>query len=122
MAPSFSVSFRTVHTEGTFYRQKLWLAAGGLDTRFRMAGDFDLFRRFAEYTDLVLVNAVLRVRRERRGQLSGDWGAYCSEIDRLMTKEESALRKRTARKYFLSILLKSKRLFGFTWRVFIPKT
>ena len=45
-----------IEQEATFWRPRLWQKAGGLDPNFRLAGDFDLWRRFARHTDLVVVD------------------------------------------------------------------
>lgn len=66
--------------EGTMWSGRLWRACGGLDTRFRLAGDFDLWRRFAAVEAPVTVNSVLGQFRHHDRQLgSGD--RYIKELD-----------------------------------------
>src|SRR4029078_12703858 len=43
--------------EGTFWRAGLWQRAGGVDTRFKLAGDWDLWRRFAAEAEYVTLGA-----------------------------------------------------------------
>jgi len=86
----------TIQQEGSFWRFSLWQETGGLDKRFRMAGDFDLWRRFAVKTDLVMVNSILGRFRVRAGQKSTDSNSYYAEIDASLTQSEKALRQRTA--------------------------
>jgi glycosyltransferase involved in cell wall biosynthesis len=71
-----------IQQEGTFWRRSLWIKAGGLDSqRFRLAGDWDLWRRFAREVALVKLHAVLGIHRRREGQLSADSAAYYAELD-----------------------------------------
>lgn len=67
--------------EGTFWRPTLWESAGGLDTSFKLAGDWDLWRRFAEFSDYTAVDSIFAFHRKRSGQLSEDLPAYHAEID-----------------------------------------
>lgn len=41
-----------IQQESTFWRRELWEKAGGIKTKFRLAGDFDLWARFFIYEDL----------------------------------------------------------------------
>lgn len=77
-----------IQQEGTFWRKRLWDAAGGLDTTMRLAGDFDLWRRFAAHADLWHFMGPLASFRRRSGQLSEDAGKYCAEIDRVVSLEQ----------------------------------
>ncbi len=70
-----------VMQEGTFWRSSLWDKVGGLDERFRLAGDWDLWRRFAEHADLVTVDTILGFHRRRPGQLTSEMGRYYAEVD-----------------------------------------
>ena len=74
-----------IQQEGTFWRKRLWDAAGGLDTTMRLAGDFDLWRRFAAHADLWHFMGPLASFRRRSGQLSEDGGKYCAEIDKVVS-------------------------------------
>ena len=42
---------------------------------FRLAGDFDLWRRYAKHSELVVVDTILGCFRVRAGQLTGKFGA-----------------------------------------------
>jgi hypothetical protein len=70
-----------IEQEATFWRPRLWQEAGGVDPNFRLAGDFDLWRRFARHTDLVVVDRILGCFRKRAGQLSEDMDRHRAEID-----------------------------------------
>jgi len=77
-----------VMQEGTFWTRDLWTQAGGkLDERFRLAGDWDLWRRFAQFADYFSVDSVLGFHRRRPGQLSGEMDKYYAEVDRIIRQD-----------------------------------
>jgi glycosyltransferase involved in cell wall biosynthesis len=88
-----------IQQEGTFWRPGLWKKAGGLNADFRFAGDFDLWRRFATQTDLVIVDAILGCFRFRAGQLSSDMTRYYAEIDSSLSPEEMEARAKASKRY-----------------------
>ncbi len=68
--------------EGIFWRRSLWNNAGGnVDESLRLAGDFELWRRFAVHADYVSVDAALGCFRIRPGQATSDLAKYNAEID-----------------------------------------
>ena len=76
--------------EGTFWRASLWQKTGGLNAQLRLAGDWDLWRRFAEYNELITMRAVLGFHRRLQGQLSEDRDGYYREIDQIIDEQKSA--------------------------------
>jgi glycosyltransferase involved in cell wall biosynthesis len=70
-----------IQQEGTFWRAHLWMRAEGIDPTFRLAGDFDLWRRFAAVAEHITLDAVIGFHRQHADQLSADLGAYYREID-----------------------------------------
>ena len=76
--------------EGTFWRGGLWQKTGGLNAQLRLAGDWDLWRRFAEYNELITMRAVLGFHRRLQGQLSEDRDGYYREIDNIIDEQKSA--------------------------------
>lgn len=70
-----------VQQEGTFWRPKLWKAVGGLNESFRLAGDWDLWRRFADFSSATVLEATTGFHRRRSGQLSADLSRYHQEVD-----------------------------------------
>lgn len=76
-----------VMQEGSFWTGRLWKTVGGLDRGFRLAGDWDLWRRMAEHAPYVALDALTGFHRRRPGQLSGDIDAYHREVDRALTGE-----------------------------------
>lgn len=93
----FAVPF--IQQEGTFWRPKLWKEVGGLNADFRLAGDFDLWRRFAMKKDLVGVDAILGCFRMRAGQLSEDKAPYHAEVDGSMSAAEKEIRAKASKLY-----------------------
>ncbi|MDB5689545.1 MAG: hypothetical protein JWL91_1421 [Sphingomonas bacterium] len=77
--------------EGSFWCADIWRKAGGLDTRFRLAGDWDLWRRMAAHADYVSVDSLLGFHRRRPGQLSEQMELYYSEVDGALDREGAAL-------------------------------
>lgn len=69
--------------ESTFWRTRLYKNAGGLNTSLKLAGDWDLWRRFAEHAELVHLRRQLGAFTIRPGQLSADIGAYRLEVERI---------------------------------------
>ncbi|MDA8381608.1 MAG: glycosyltransferase [Betaproteobacteria bacterium] len=74
-------TIRCIQQEGTFWRYALWQKSGGLSHHFRLAGDWDLWRRFAFEAPVVKLESILATSRRHLGQLSSDLSAYCAEID-----------------------------------------
>lgn len=86
--------WRTLQQEGIFWRKCLWDAAGGIDTRFHLAGDWDLWRRMAQHGMYLQLPQTLAIFRKRAGQLSeGD--AYEREVSASIprTVRRSSLRQ-----------------------------
>jgi glycosyltransferase involved in cell wall biosynthesis len=88
-----------IEQEATFWRPRLWQKAGGVDPNFRLAGDFDLWRRFARHTDLVVVDRILGCFRVRKGQVSEDMPGYRAEIDASLSPIEIETRAKVAKRY-----------------------
>jgi glycosyltransferase involved in cell wall biosynthesis len=88
-----------IEQEATFWRSRLWQKTGGADPNFKLAGDFDLWRRFARHTDLVIVNTILGCFRMRSGQLSTDMARYHAEIDASLLPAEIETRAKVAKTY-----------------------
>jgi len=76
-------TLRYIMQEGTFWTPALWHKCGGLDVSLRLAGDWDLWRRFAEHTDWLGVMVVLAYHRRHASQLSHDKEKYWAEVDRV---------------------------------------
>jgi glycosyltransferase involved in cell wall biosynthesis len=106
-----------VQQEGGFWRPRLWHAAGGLNSAFRLAGDFDLWRRFAQHADLVVADAIFGCWRMVSGQMSENKAPYHNEIDGSMGPGDKRIRAETARQYTEAASHGTLRENGFAYRV-----
>jgi glycosyltransferase involved in cell wall biosynthesis len=88
-----------IQQEGTFWRPPLFEKSGALNANFRLAGDFDLWRRFAQHSELVIVDAILGCFRIRQNQLSADRAKYHAEIDASLSPGEMKMRAKAAKRY-----------------------
>lgn len=77
-----------VQQESVFWRGHLWDKAGGLNTSLRLAGDWDLWVRFARLTPLVHVHRQLGAFHVRPGQQSENMESYRSEMDRMIPRRQ----------------------------------
>ncbi|MCE5345940.1 MAG: glycosyltransferase [Bacteroidales bacterium] len=69
--------------ESMFWRRNLYFKSGGLDVNFKFAGDFELWTRFALYSDLVTVALPLAAFMKRKSGLSiGSPQKYQEELDK----------------------------------------
>lgn len=93
--------WRNLQQEGSFWRKRLWDKAGGIDTRFHLAGDWDLWRRMAQHSACLQLPCTLAAFHKRDGQLSAG-NAYLDELDSFMPR--SVRRKALLR--FLAVLKK----------------
>jgi glycosyltransferase involved in cell wall biosynthesis len=66
--------------ESSIFTKELYLKSGGINKRFKYAGDFDLWRRFSNYSNLISVEIKIGVFRKRVNQLSSNQKAYLNEI------------------------------------------
>jgi glycosyltransferase involved in cell wall biosynthesis len=78
------VAPEAIQQESTFWDRSLH-ATIDFDTlvSLRLAGDFYLWRRFAEVADLNVVDSHLGSFTQQAGQLSSDWGRYLDEMRRV---------------------------------------
>jgi glycosyl transferase family 2 len=79
-----------VMQEGTFWRASLWREAGGINRKFRLASDWDLWRRFARLERLYTLTFPLARFSHREEQLSSNMSEYYREVDAIikLTKNE----------------------------------
>jgi glycosyltransferase involved in cell wall biosynthesis len=91
------INWHTLQQEGTFWKNWLWEKAGGLNSDYRLAGDWDLWRRFSKHTEYIQVPWALGYFYERKGQIStiDNGRAYQEEIDKVLSYSErkAALRR-----------------------------
>lgn len=73
--------------EATFWRRTLWEKAGSkLDTSLTYAGDFELWARFFEHTNVVIVNMPLAVFRYHGGQKTKQLQQYVNEANLVLNR------------------------------------
>ena len=109
---------RFIQQEGGFWRPRLWQAVGGAGAAFRLAGDFDLWRRFAQHADPVAVDSILGCFRRHGTQATGDMLTYYAEVDRSLSAAERRRRDETAALYAgASASADALRAAGFAYRV-----
>ena len=56
--------------ENTVFSKKLYFKAGGINPNFKMAGDYDLWKRFAKYEKLISLNVKFACHRKNDNQLT----------------------------------------------------
>lgn len=82
-----------IQQESTFWRGSLYRQCGGLDATLKMAGDYDLWRRFARHAELVSVSSILggfSYHANNRGIRNRD--AYLREIEEIFARQPADLR------------------------------
>lgn len=72
-----------IQQESTFWRRELYEKSGGLNSEYRLAGDYFLWKSFAKYESLYSVNSMLAAFRVHGGQKSEDKSKYFHEIGKL---------------------------------------
>lgn len=62
--------FGYLQQENMFWRKSLYKLAGGLDVKYRYAADFELWTRFANYAEMVMLSVPLAMYLRRNDSLS----------------------------------------------------
>lgn len=77
--------------ESMFWRKSLWDKVGGLNLDLSLAGDFDLWTRFAEHAELVEVVSPLACFRIRPGEQRSSKGEdkYLEEVARITQSKKT---------------------------------
>lgn len=74
------VRMNFIQQESCFWSRELWKKTGGLNPKLKMAGDYDLWKKFAGETALYTVHCNLASFRIHPFQKSGDMEQYYQEI------------------------------------------
>jgi len=68
--------------EACFWTRQLWERVGGLDSTYRSAGDYHLWKKFAKEAELYTVQCNLAAFQVRENQKSSDRETYYKEVAR----------------------------------------
>ena len=68
-----------IQQENTIFSKKIYNEVGGINQKFKMAGDYDLWKRLAKKNTLKSINVSIAVHRKWDGQLT-DFEKYYKEI------------------------------------------
>jgi glycosyltransferase involved in cell wall biosynthesis len=90
-----------VQQDSVFWRAALWSAAGGIDTRFRRAGDYSLWIKFSKHAPLHSLKAYISCFRKVKGQLSQDVDAYRKECALISDAKGNTLPRNRIKLFFL---------------------
>lgn len=66
--------------ESTFWTRELWEKVGGVDAKYKLAGDYMLWKEFAKYEPLYTVNTIFAAFRKSDTQLTSNMDRYYSEL------------------------------------------
>ena len=69
-----------IQQEGSFWTSALWNKVSGLDDKFKYAGDWDLWRRFAKFSQPLCLDEPLGSFRKHLNQKTSNLAAYYEEI------------------------------------------
>lgn len=82
--------------EGMFWSYSLWkLAGSGIAAGLKLAGDYQLWRQFAQHSPCFRVNTITGIFRRHADGLSSNYMAYNNEVDLLMSGEAGQVRDDT---------------------------
>jgi len=97
-----------IQQNNTFWSRKLWNQSGGsLDASLRLAGDFELWVRFAQYAELYTVQTILSGFRKHPSQQTAHMmESYYREVDTVLKDN------RLARYLSIPFRLRHVRLLG----------
>lgn len=111
-----------VQQDSVFWHARLWKTAGGIDTRFKRAGDYFLWMNFAQYAPLYTIKAYVSCFRKVKGQLSQDIDSYRKECDMIPVTNQYNFFRKLVRIFFS---YKDKVIFLFLqklmYRIFFKK-
>ena len=74
--------------ESMFWRSSLYKDAGGLNSSYRYAGDFELWTRFAQHSALARIKTPLAAFRIRRTSLSKSSNKFDEEVARIIENKK----------------------------------
>jgi glycosyltransferase involved in cell wall biosynthesis len=89
----FLLNGKYIQQESTFWRRELWNTAGGkLSTEYKLAGDFELWMRFFQYSKLYCIKEEIGAFRKRETQLSSNSQEYQKEACEVIDKVKASMK------------------------------
>jgi glycosyltransferase involved in cell wall biosynthesis len=82
--------FYPIQQESTFFTAGLYRSIGGLSSRYRVAGDYELWAKCFEQTPLTLFNVYLGAFRKHADQLTSSPQQYRAEVQEIRSRYGSA--------------------------------
>lgn len=82
-----------IQQDSVFWRAELWRESGGVDVRLASAGDYFLWKAFAELVPLHSLHAYVSCFRKVQNQKSADINSYFSEIEQYAPPDEYLAKK-----------------------------
>jgi len=76
----YGTTLNFIQQDSVFWRADLWRTSGGVNSKLTLAGDYFLWRSFAESTPLYSLNAYVSCFRKTDNQKSADMRSYWREI------------------------------------------
>ena len=70
-----------IQQDSLFFSRDLYNKAGGLDSSFNLAGDYDLWIKFSKFEKLYCIKTILSSFRKHKNQKSADADAYLNECN-----------------------------------------
>jgi glycosyltransferase involved in cell wall biosynthesis len=68
--------------ESTIFTRDLYIKSGKINKRLKYAGDYDLWKKFSNYTNLISINVKIGIFRKRKGQISSNQKIYLNEVQK----------------------------------------
>ena len=98
-----------ISQDGTFWRRSLWNKIGAkINSKYKLAGDFDLFSHFFLYSELYSTNNIFSAFRHHANQLHQlFFREYIKEVREIIREKNypESLKKEQKRIHFISSLL-----------------
>jgi glycosyltransferase involved in cell wall biosynthesis len=69
--------------ESTIFTRKLYIKSGEINKKLKYAGDYDLWKKFANYSRLTSVNIPIGIFRKRENQISQNQKLYLKEVKKM---------------------------------------
>lgn len=77
-----------IHQDSVFWKKELWNKVSGINEKYKLAGDYDLWIKFAKFSTLWSINQSISRFRERSGQLSEDMEDYRNEQKEIQSEKK----------------------------------